>query len=310
MKPIFRSYQKEEDYWRIREFLREVFLLNNCYERSWHVARLDYTRQHILLNCTKLHLDDVAYIGEVEGKIAAFIVADGDMGEAHFSVHPSFRTPELEEEMLKVAEEHLSEEINGSRSLRLWAVDSDKLRESILEKHGYSKQSWAECQWRCKLDQPIPKAQVAPGYTVRSLGDGLELLERCYASGLGFHEGDIKYAIENRDDITWYRNIQRAPLYRRDLDLIAVAPDGSIVAFCTIWFDDVTRSGYFEPVATVPKYRRLGLAQAVMTEGLHRLQQMGATTAFVGGFSQAANSLYERVMGPEHELYVPWEKKW
>ena len=41
---------------------------------------------------------------------------------------------------------------------------------------------------------------IAPGYTIRSLGDGLELLERCYASGLGFHEGDIKVAVENRDD--------------------------------------------------------------------------------------------------------------
>ncbi len=27
---------------------------------------------------------------------------------------------------------------------------------------------------------------VAPGYIIRSLGDGLELLERCHESGLGF----------------------------------------------------------------------------------------------------------------------------
>lgn len=37
---------------------------------------------------------------------------------------------------------------------------------------------------------------------------------------------------------------------------------------------------------------------------------MGATIALVGGFSQAANALYERVMGPEHELYEPWVKRW
>jgi ribosomal protein S18 acetylase RimI-like enzyme len=127
---------------------------------------------------------------------------------------------------------------------------------------------------------------------------------------LGFHEGDIKIAVENRDDPTWYRNIQTAPLYRRDLDLVAIAPDGAIAAFCTIWFDDVTRSAYFEPVATVPAHQRRGLGKALMTEGLHRLQRMGATRAFVGGFSAEANALYRSVMGPEHDLYEPWVKEY
>jgi len=143
-----------------------------------------------------------------------------------------------------------------------------------------------------------------------SLGTGLELLERCYASGLGFHEGDVSVAVENRDDPTWYHNIQTAPLYRRDLDLVAVAPDGAVAAFCTIWFDDVTRSAYFEPVATVPAQRRRGLGRALLTEGLRRLQRMGATRAFVGGYTVAANALYGSVMGPEHELYEGWVKEW
>jgi ribosomal protein S18 acetylase RimI-like enzyme len=151
---------------------------------------------------------------------------------------------------------------------------------------------------------------LPPGYAIRSLGDGLELLERCYASGLGFHEGDIKVAVENREDPSWYRNIQTAPLYRRDLDLVAIAPQGAIASFCTIWFDDVTRSAYFEPVATVPTYQRRGLGKAIMTEGLCRLQRMGASTAFVGGFSPEANALYRSVMGSEHQLDEPWVKIW
>lgn len=83
------------------------------------------------------------------------------------------------------------------------------------------------------------------------------------------------------------------------------------VAFCTIWFDDVTRSAYVEPLATVPAHRRLGPGRALLTEGLQRLQRMGATRgAFVGGFSPAANALYGSVMGLEHELCEPWVKKW
>ncbi len=153
-------------------------------------------------------------------------------------------------------------------------------------------------------------APLVPGYTVRSLGDGLELLERCYASGLGFHKGDIRIAVDNRLDSTWYRNIQTAPLYRRDLDIVAIAPDGAIAAFCTIWFDDVTRSAYYEPVATVPEHQKRGLGKAVMTEGLRRLQRMGCVWAFVGGGSVAANALYGSVMGPDNELYESWVREW
>jgi mycothiol synthase len=142
------------------------------------------------------------------------------------------------------------------------------------------------------------------------LGDGLELLERCYASGLGFHEGDIRIAVENREDPTWYRNIQTAPSYRRDLDLVAIAPDGEIAAFCTVWFDDVTRSAIFEPVATVPRHQRRGLGKSVMTEGLRRLQRLGATLVFVSGYSPAANALYQSVIGPDHELYESWVRRW
>jgi predicted acetyltransferase len=98
--------------------------------------------------------------------------------------------------------------------------------------------------------------------------------------------------------------------YSRDLDLVAIAPDGAIAAFCTIWIDDVTRSAYFEPVATVPAHRRRGLGKAVLTEGLQRIQRLGATTAFVGGLSPAANALYRSVMGPNHELYESWVKEW
>lgn len=91
---------------------------------------------------------------------------------------------------------------------------------------------------------------------------------------------------------------------------MAIASDGEISAFCTIWFDDVTRSAIFEPVATVPAHQRRGLGRSIMIEGLRRLQRLGATMAFVSGYSSAANALYQSVIGPDHELYEPWVKRW
>jgi len=311
MKPAFRSYQTEDDFWRMREFLRQVFMLNDRRELSWHVARLDYARWHCCLNCAHVTLEEVAYLWEADGQLMAFLMPDGGRGEAHLCVHPVLRTATLEEEILDIAEERLFESRDEeTHRLCVWAPGCDNLRQDLLTRRGYQKGKWPEHQWRRTLDAPITDFPLAPGYTIRSLGDGLELLERCYASGLGFHEGDIKIAVDNRADPAWYRNIQTAPLYRRDLDLVAVAPDGAIASFTTIWFDDVTRSAYFEPVATVPAHQRRGLGKAVMNEGLRRLQRMGATLALVGGYSPEANGLYRSVMGPEHELYEPWVREW
>jgi len=311
MNKTYRPYQTEDDFWRMREFLRRVYLLNGRREHSWHVCRLEYARWHTLINIAGLTLADVVTLWEGDGELLAFVMPDGGRGEAHLCVDPTRRSLALEEEMLDVAEEQLAEkQDDGRRQLTVWAPGQDTLRQELLIRRGYSKDDWPEHQWQRDLSRPIPDAPLAAGYTIRALGDGLELLERCYASGLGFHEGDIRVAVDNREDPTWYRNIQTAPLYRRDLDLVAVAPDGAIAAFCTIWFDDVTRSAYFEPVATVPAHQRRGLGKALLTEGLRRLQRMGALVAGVGGYSPAANGLYRSVMGDNCTLYEPWVKIW
>ncbi len=311
MNLTVRPYQNEEDFWRMRAFLRQVFLLNNRLERCWHVARLEYARWHMIANCAKLRLEDVAYLWQNGDELAAFMLPDGELGEVHFCVHPTYDSPQLAEEMIGLAEERLTTPRKiGGRRLFAWVNQADAARQELLARRGYTPDDWPEHQWRRDLDSPIPAGLPPAGYQIRALGDGLELLERCYASGLGFHEGDIQIAVENRDDPSWYRSIQRAALYRRDLDLVAVAADGAIAAFCTIWFDDVTRSGYFEPVATVPSHQRRGLGRALLTEGLRRLQQIGCTRAFVGGYTPAANGLYQAVFGPDHELYTPWLRVW
>jgi GNAT superfamily N-acetyltransferase len=112
------------------------------------------------------------------------------------------------------------------------------------------------------------------GYTVRALGDQDELPARSWLSWKAFHpnEPDEKY-----EGWEWYKNVQRIPLYRRDLDIVAVASGGELAAFCTVWFDDVTRTAVFEPVGTHPDHQKRGLGKAVMSEGLRRAQRLGAT---------------------------------
>ena len=172
----------------------------------------------------------------------------------------------------------------------------------------------AEHQRRQPLSAPIPPAPAPAGYTVRSLGDAAELPARSWASWRAFHPDEPE---EKYEGWTWYYSIQRQPLYRRDLDIVVVpehptafAPTGEIAAFCTAWYDDVTRTVYFEPVGTAPEHQRRGLGKAVMAAALRRLQRMGCLVAFVGGYSAPANALYASAGFAEYDLSEPWVKCW
>ena len=312
MKLTMRNYQNEEDYWRIREFLRQVMILNGRRELSWHVARLDYWWWFINPDIEKILLEENVFLWETEsGEIAAVLNPEG-RGQAFLQVHPEFHTPELDREMITLTEERLSvTNKNGQRVLQIFFDSQDTTRRQILNRRGFKRVEESgnqEYQHRRSLDEALPDVLQIAGYTIRSMGDGLELLERCYASGLGFHEDDIHIARDNRDHPEWYHGIQSAPLYRRDLDIVAVASDGSVASFCTAWFDDVSRTAYLEPVATVPVHRKRGLGKAVILEVLHRLKRMGCKVAFVGGYSEQANALYFSVMGPAYDISEPWEK--
>jgi mycothiol synthase len=156
------------------------------------------------------------------------------------------------------------------------------------------------------MSVPIADAPVAAGYTVRALGDVEELPARSLVSWRAFHpdEPDDRY-----EGSQWYHNIQRAPLYRRNLDIVAVAPNGEFAGFCTVWFDDVIRTGAFEPVGTAPAHQRRGLGKAVMCEGLRRLKRLGATMAYVGSYVPQAHALYTSVGFTEYDLSEPWVKE-
>jgi mycothiol synthase len=312
MKLTMRSYKNDEDYWRIREFLRQVMLFNNRRDLSWHVTRWDYLMWSVNPDAEKIKFEENVFLWETESGQIAAVLHPEDRGHIFLQIHPEFCTSILEEEMIATAEKYLAViGRDGNRKFWVWIDSQNKPLKEILTRRGFERneQAWPlEYKHRRSLDEPMPDVPFILGYTIRALGDRLELLERCYAAGLGLRQNDVNTARKNRDHPEWYRSLQSAPLYRRDLDIVAVAEDGSIAAFCTIWFDDVTRTACFEPIATVPAHRKRGLARAIMIEGMQRLKHMGCKVTFASGLSEAANALYFSVIGAEHDIYEPWEK--
>jgi len=306
MKLKLRNFESEDDYWRIRAFLRDIFLLNNRRELTWHVARLDYWLCHLMKNKMAAVRELICLWETADGEIVAVMNTE-EPGHVYLQVHPAFRSIELELEMIALAEEKFSIEFKGQQAVCLWADSQDELRHEALRGRGFAQGKWTEYQWRRDLDAELPEVVVHDGYVLRSLGDIDEVPARSWASWRGFHPNEPDEEYEGWE---WYLNVQRCPLYRRDLDIVAVTSTDEIASFCSLWFDDVTRSAYIEPVATVPEHLRRGLARATITEGLRRLQKMGATRAFVGGYEESANALYASTLSPDHDLSQQWKKTW
>ena len=110
-------------------------------------------------------------------------------------------------------------------------------------------------------------------------------------------------------DYSWYKNVQSSPLYRRDLDIVAATPDGSIAAFCTCYYDDYTCSAVTVLVGVAAEHWRRGLGKAVVLEGLRRLKKLGCTRVFATANEKPADALYNSVM-TDMKVTDTWAKEW
>jgi ribosomal protein S18 acetylase RimI-like enzyme len=117
---------------------------------------------------------------------------------------------------------------------------------------------------------------VPAGFSVRPILGEQEAEPRARASHSAF-----KSRREWAPYLARYLRFVRSPVYDRERELVAAAPDGRIAAFAIWWPDTANRVGLFEPVGTHMEFQRLGLGRAVVREGLRRMRAHGLRQAIV-----------------------------
>ncbi len=234
-------------------------------------------------------------------------VNDEGAGEAFIQVDPAHR--DLEPEMIGWAEAHLAAPgaDAGSRTLEWLVFEYDVLRQRLLAERGYEKMSYGGMFRHMRLPaRPLPAVELPQPYELREIDpdraadcQGIAAILNA-AFGRTFHNGP---------EFSSFAHL--APCYRRDLDLVAVAPGGVFAAYVGMPYDADNRRAIFEPVCTHPHHQRKGLAAVLMREALRRAQALGAIAATVDtGDMIPANALYDSLGFTEAYRAFSWRKTW
>jgi mycothiol synthase len=259
-----RPYQHPQDYATLAGFLSQARA--HVHQSHYlHVGDLTWQLYHML---SDEHPADLIQIWEdASGRIMGFVLLYPTYGFFDLQLDPSQLGGSLEAEMLQWAEQQLA----LAESTFTLVNNRDTARLTLLAAHGYAPNSeWLYLERL--LDDALPQAHLPPGFVVRAVAGDHEAAARATVLGAAFGAPSFPER---------YRQFMQAPGYVRDLDIVAVAPGERFAAFAMSWIDPMIKVGQFEPVGTAPEFRKRGLAQAVLVEGLRQMRQYCAERAIV-----------------------------
>lgn len=228
------------------------------------------------------------------GRLLGWALISPDWVGIDVYVQPELRGSLSAREMYVWAEEQAMQVARGQGKKTiyvLWVLQRDDVLVRHFFQRGY-RLARGYVHLTRTLDGAFSPARLGDGFVVRECKGEPEVAARARAQYEAFgSSAPFEYYLER------FTNFMRSPVYHPEFDIVAVATDGQIGAFCIVWIDMINKVGLFEPVGTHPDFQRMGLGKAVMLEGLHRLKENGMRTAIISTFEDnpAAIKLYESV---------------
>jgi mycothiol synthase len=147
-------------------------------------------------------------------------------------------------------------------------------RVDFLRQHGFRQTEVVTVHMKRNLSEPISEFELPQGFQIRSV-TGVEEAESI-ASTHRAAFGTEYMTTENR------LIIMNTSEYDLSLDLVVVAPNGTIAAYSTCSVNLQNKEGWTDPVATHPNYQRMGLAKALLLKGMQMLKERGMGSAKLG----------------------------
>lgn len=196
-----------------------------------------------------------------------------------------------------------------------WSVTTDQVEDLTLIEDGDElvdfayREDGTEQTSTTPLDRFMTRAatgDVPPppaGYHVRGVRDE-DLVARVEVHRAAWNPHELPWHPDHRPayppdarsshTIEMYQRVRNAWMYDPELDLVAVAPDGSFAGCCIAWLDPRTGAAEIEPLGVTPQHRRRGVAQALCHEATRRVAEAGGQQLII---SQWPNPRYPAPAG-------------
>ena len=268
------SYQYERDFERVGQFLIEVYQ-HGDHLPVWLQPRWEYMHFHTHIKS----LDTSKFVIAEEGdQIMGVVHCEGREHLIYFQVRPGCE--EVKPLLFAHAEAHFEGAERQAGRLRTLHIDErDQTMALLAQEHDYTLNAeYREEHSQYDLRTPLLTPSLPEGFRLQSLADNNDLHKINQVLWRGFnHPGPADPA-----EVAGRRFAQQAPNFRKDLTMVAVAPNGDYVSFGGMWYVPQNKVAYVEPVATDPDYRQMGLGRAVVVESMRRAAALGAEIVWVG----------------------------
>lgn len=238
----------------------------------------------------------------------AFAITDTRYGNVYFEIAPEVWGDEIAREIFAWGAACIQKayaETNEPLSLDTSCREDDEQRLALLRRHGFTPDGVRTLSLARSLHDPIPEPGLPDGFHIRPVAGEAEAEALVALHQAAFGTANMTLA----DQLA----MMRAPEYDRELDLVAIAPNGRFAAFCvgSISAKENGRSGqkigYTDPVGTHPDFQRRGLAQALLLAGMRRLRERGMETAVL---STSSENLAMQKTAESVGFQIQWAKIW
>ena len=292
MDIVQRRYKVLTDFEKVYKFLEETY--NPVTLNSYLLPQyFEYAHTHPYFDYFKTHHFGLR---EDNGKMVGIACFEMRIGDCHIHVRRGYES--LLSELLLWSENEMSVEKDGKRSLKVWITDKEPNKRELLQKNGYMM-SHSEPVKIFDYSNPFVEKSLPEGFTlINGVNVDYKKLHHCFYKG--FDHGD-----NPDDDVDGNAFMCNAPRANMSLMTIAVAPNGEYACALGMWYDERNKYAYLEPLATVPIYRRMGLATVVLTEAMKKTKALGANYCF-GGSREFYSAIGFEVIC-NREL---WKKEW
>jgi ribosomal protein S18 acetylase RimI-like enzyme len=224
----------------------------------------------------------ITRLWQVGDNVVAFAYVD-TFNNLYFEIAPEQRSDQLEQEIVDwglACVRQRNAETNSEHTLDVSSSAENLDRLHFLEKFGFVREPVRSLKYSRSLDEPIEEFPFPAGFSFRPATGENEVDALVALHRAAFRTENM--TVEER------LAIMRAPTYVPELDLVVIAPNGELSAFCICELekDSQPRIGFTDPIGTHPHYQRLGLGKAIISIGLRALKARGATVAELGTSSQ------------------------